>query len=407
MPHTSLKPLLISLGCLSGLILAPAGQAVPLGDPIMVNTNTAGNQTSGLFAAGSNGEKLLIWRDSPANATYIQRIKSSGAPFLTKQQIQIPQSYDTLSVDRAGNFVLAGQSGLSGAVMAYDRNGSLLSNFKPTADSLTATASMDTDGNMTVAYIYPNVFDVPRKLAIRRFNTGGIPVSPEIIVASGSVDTISGPLSIATDNAGNIGLSWTGQDSSRSPVYSMMQRFSRAGVALAPAITASHISTSVHFTGSISMEPGGKSVIVWTNGFPDASGSAYTYIVYARAFDANGNPTGSGSTRVNQRVIDAWTTPTAAIAENGDFVVSWVAPKGVIGGGPDSALAARQFHSDGTPITNELRVDPPQTLPASNPRLAMDPVGNFAVAWTSGSPSDGPGAGWDAMVRTFKMDTRP
>lgn len=407
MPDTLLKRLLISLGCLSGLVCAPAGQAVPLGDPIMVNANTAGNQTSGLFAAGSNGEKLLIWRDSPANATYIQRIKSSGMPFLTKQQIQIPASYDTLSVDRAGNFVLAGQTGASGAVMAYDKNGNLLSNFKPTADSLTATASMDTDGNITVAYMYPNVFNVPRNLAIRRFNTGGIPISPEIIVASGSVDTISGPLSIATDNAGNIGLSWTGQDSYRSPVYSMMQRFSRAGVAQAPAIAASHISTSVHFTGSIAMEPGGKSVIVWINGFPNESGSAYTYIVYARAFDANGNPTGSGSTRVNQRVIDSWITPTAAIAENGDFVISWIAPKGVIGGGPDSALAVRQFHADGTPITNELRVDAPQTQPASRPRLAMDPVGNFAVAWTSGSNTDGSETGWDVMVRTFKMDTRP
>jgi serine protease len=401
MPHILLKRLLMSLGCLSGLVVAPAGQAVPLGAPIMVNTGTAGNQASGLFAAGSNGEKLLIWRDGAANATYAQRIKSSGTPFLTKHQIQIPPTYAGLSVDRTGNFVLAGQTGASGIVMAYDRNGNLLSSFKPTADSLKAAATMDTDGNMTVAYVYPNVFNVPRKLAIRRFNTGGIPVSPEIIVASGPVDTLSGPSSIATDNAGNIALVWTGQSSSSAPAYSMMQRFSRAGVALAPALAVSHTSTGAHLAGSIAMEPGGKSVIIWTNAFPNESG--YTYIVYARAFDANGNPTGSGSARVNQRLIDFYSEPTAAIAENGDFVVSWVAPKGVIGGDPGSTLAARQFHSDGTPITNELRVDPPQIQPASSPRLAMDPVGNFAVAWTSNSAE----AGSDAMVRTFKMDTRP
>ncbi|SFQ11827.1 PPC domain-containing protein [Variovorax sp. 770b2] len=405
MPHPLLKRLWISLACLPGLVFAPAGQAVPLGDPVMVNTDTAGNQTSGLFAAGFNGEKLLIWRDGAANATYAQRIKSSGSPFLTKQQIQLPPTYSKLSVDRTGNFVLAGQTGISGMVMAYDRSGNLLSNFSPTPDSLNAAASMDTDGNMTVAYSYPNVFNVPRNLAIRRFNTSGTPIGPEIIVATGPVDTLSGPNSIATDSAGNIALLWTSRAGSSAPAYSVMQRFSRAGVALTPVIVASHASTGVHMAGSIAMEPGGKSVVVWTNAFPNGSNS--TYIVYARAFDANGNPTGNGSTRVNQSLVDFYSEPTAAIAENGDFVVSWVAPKGVIGGGPDSALAARQFHGDGTPITNESRVDPPLIQPASSPHLAMDPVGNFAVAWTSGSPADGPGTGWDAMVRTFKMDTRP
>ncbi|MCR6476795.1 PPC domain-containing protein [Variovorax sp. ZS18.2.2] len=405
MPHTLLKRLWVSLGCLSGLVFAPLGQAVPLGDPIMVNTETAGNQSSGLFAAGSNGEKLLIWRDGAANATYAQRIRSSGTPFLTKHQIQLPPTNAKLSVDRAGNFVLAGQTGISGIVTAYDRDGNLLSNFSPTPDTLNAAASMDTDGNMTVAYAYPNVFNVPRNLAIRRFNTSGTPIGPQIIVASGPVDTISAPTSIATDNAGNIALIWTGQASSSAPAYSMMQRFSRAGVALAPAFAVSHTSTGAQLAGSIAMEPGGKSVVIWTNAFPNESG--YTYIVYSRAFDANGNPTGSGSTRVNQRLIDSGPEPTAAIAENGDFVVSWIASTGVIGGGPDSALATRQFHSDGTPITNELRVDPPQIQSASRPRLAMDPVGNFAVAWTSGSPTEGSGTGWDAMVRTFRMDTRP
>ncbi|MGJ7605518.1 PPC domain-containing protein [Variovorax sp. LT1R20] len=400
MPHTLQKRLWVSLACLSGLIFAPAGQAAPLGDPVMVNTETAGNQTSGLFAAGSNGEKLLIWRDAAANATYAQRIRSSGIPFLTKHQIQLPPTNAKLSVDRAGNFVLAGQTGTSGIVMSYDRNGNLLSNFSPTPDTLNAVASMDTDGHMTVAYTYPNVFNVPRNLAIRRFNTGGIPIAPEIIVASGPVDTISGPNSIATDNAGNTALLWTSQSSSSAPANVVMQRFSRAGAALTPVIAAAESGGS---SANIAMEPGGKSVVAWYKSFPNELD--YTYIVYARSFDENGNPTGIA--RVNQRLIDFYPETTAAIAENGDFVVSWIASLGVIGGPRSSTLAARQFHSNGTPITDELRVDPPQIQFASRPRMAMDPVGNFAVAWTSGSYTSGSETGWDVMVRTFKMDTRP
>ncbi|WP_438999813.1 hypothetical protein, partial [Variovorax beijingensis] len=51
MPHTLLRRLLMSLGCLSGLVAAPLGQAAPLGDPVMVNTATAGNQRPIYFSA--------------------------------------------------------------------------------------------------------------------------------------------------------------------------------------------------------------------------------------------------------------------------------------------------------------------------------------------------------------------
>ncbi|MCR6476794.1 PPC domain-containing protein [Variovorax sp. ZS18.2.2] len=395
MPHTLLKRLWMSLGCLSGLVVAPLGQAVPLGDPIMVNTATAGDQRPIYFSAGSNGEKLLIWFDAAANATYAQRIRSSGIPFLTKHQIQAPPTYASFSVDRAGNFAFASHPG---RVMAYDRNGNLLSSFQTTPDSTSTVASMDTDGNITTAYSRSTASDAPRTIAIRRFNTSGIPISPEIIVASDAADKLSGPSSIATDNAGNIALSFAtrpGPTVRESNI--MMQRFDRAGVALTPALVVSPVRSIYSSGGRIAMEPGGKSVIIWSAS-PDDN---YTWNIYARAYDANLNPT--GFTRVNQRIHEGEPGPNSAIAENGDFVVSWTASEGVVGGPQSSTLAARQFRSDGTPITNELRVDPPQPQFGSNPLLAMDPVGNFAVAWTSTSA----GTGWDAMVRTFKMDTRP
>jgi serine protease len=395
MPHTLLKRLLMPLGFLSGLAFAPQGQAAPLGDPLMVNTATAGNQRPIYFSAGSNGEKLLIWTDAAANATYAQRIRSSGIPYLTKHQIQTPPMYGSFSVDRIGNFTLAGSSG---RVMAYDRNGNLLSSFQTTPNSWQAVASMDTDGNITVGYSYPNVVDAPQTVAIRRFNTSGTPITPEIVVASDIWRNLSGPSSIATDDAGNIALSFAtrpGPTPTQSNI--MIQRFSRAGAALAPALVVSPIRSLYTSGGRIAMEPGGKSVVTWDASQDDNS----TWNIYARAYDANLNFTGGG--RVNQRIHEGEPGSTAAIAENGDFVVSWTASEGVVGGPQSSTLAARQFRSDGTPIGNEFRVDPPQIQFGAGPLLAMDLVGNFAVTWLSTSAE----TAWDVMVRTFKMDTRP
>jgi hypothetical protein len=393
MPHTLLNRLLMSLGCLSGLMFALQGQATPLGNPIMVNTATAGNQSPTHFSAGTNGEKVLIWSDAAANATYVQRVRSSGIPFLTKHQIQAP-NYSKLSVDRAGNFSLAAQSG---DVLVYDRNGNPLSNFRPTPDSWNSVASMDTDGNVTVGYARPNVIGSPQTIAMRRFNTGGIPIGPETIV------TVSGklgaPMSIATDTAGNTALVW--QSSLADAVDKRelrTQRFSRAGVALTPILLVSHASPSSISGGTIAMAPGGESVIAWSS----STDQNYTWNVYARRFDANGNPL-TAPIRVNQRLLEGGPGENLGIVESGDFVVSWIASNGVVGGSPDSTLAARQYRADGTPIGNEFRLDPPQPRFASRPFLAMDLVGNFAVSWLSSSAE----TGWDVMVRPFKMDNRP
>lgn len=395
MPHASQKRLWISLSCLSGLTLALQGQATPLGDPIMVNTATAGNQSPTHFSAGTNGEKVLIWTDATANATYAQRVRSSGIPFLTKHQIQAP-NYSKLSVDRAGNFSLAAESG---SVVVYDRNGTLLSNFQPTPDARNAVASMDTDGNVTVGYSRPNVMGSPQTVAMRRFSTSGTPIGPEVVVASDTWGKLYGPTSIVTDIAGNIALAWkTSLAASVDKMELRAQRFSRAGAALTPVLLVSHASPSSLSGGTIAMEPGGESVIAWSS----STDQNYTWNVYARRYDASGSPV-TAPIRVNQRLLEGGPGENLGIAESGDFVVSWIASNGVVGGSPDSTLAARLYRADGTPIGNEFRLDPPQPRFAARPLLAMDLVGNFAVTWLSTSAE----TGWDVMVRPFKMDNRP
>jgi len=395
MPHVSLKPLWMCLGCLSGLAPALPAHATPLGAPIMVNTATAGNQVPTHFSAGTNAEKVLIWSDAAANATYVQRVRSSGIPFLTKHQIQAPGS-SKLSVDRAGNFSLAAESG---NVLVYDRNGNLLSDFRPTPDSWNSVASMDTDGNVTVGYARPNVIGSPQTIAMRRFNTGGIPIGPEVVVASNASGKLDLPTSIATDGAGNTALVWqTSLTNAVDKKELRTQRFSRAGTALTPVLLVSHALPSSLSGGRIAMEPSGKFVIAWSS----STDQNYTWSVYARPYDASGNPI-TVPVRVNQRVLEGGPGENPAIAESGDFVVSWIASNGVVGGSPDSTLAARQYRANGTPIGNEFRIDPPQPRFAARPLLAMDLVGNFAVAWLSTSAE----TGWDVMVRPFKMDNRP
>jgi hypothetical protein len=131
-------------------------------------------------------------------------------------------------------------------------------------------------------------------------------------------------------------------------------------------------ATATHgFFPAVAAAPGGF-VVTWRGGDADAFG------VMARRLDAAGAPLGPAFL-VNTDTSGDLFAPRVAAAANGDFVVSWMRDGSLYGYG----VFARAFDAAGQPRSPEVRVDPPRPGNQYPGSMAADASGNFVVVWSN------------------------
>jgi hypothetical protein len=99
----------------------------------------------------------------------------------------------------------------------------------------------------------------------------------------------------------------------------------------------------------------------------------------------------SGEGQVNSVAADA----------QGNYVVIW---EGAGPGDSDGGVYARMYYADGTPRTNEFRVNLAAARPQRMPVIAMASNGDFAVAWSAWDAGLGRHA---ALARVFNANGSP
>ena len=149
-----------------------------------------------------------------------------------------------------------------------------------------------------------------------------------------------------------------------------------------PAVRVS--GTSGYFDYSdVAVNAAGDAVVVW------AVGERTARDVYARLYDASGNPRGAGVVVTNAPGDQH--LPSVAIDGDGNFVVVWQDTTDAAA----PVIGVRRFARDGTPAGAAFRMD---AVASENkhPDVAMDAAGNFAASWRRGS---------HAIVRRFDAGT--
>src|SRR4030067_1216309 len=102
--------------------------------------------------------------------------------------------------------------------------------------------------------------------------------------------------------------------------------------------------------------------------------------VFARIFDNNGNPL-CDEFRVDQ-APDVASDPSIAVDKNDHFIITWEETR-LTQIPENDDIFVRIFDSDGTPLTNEFRVDQDGgTNEALQPVIANDGNNNFMIDWT-------------------------
>jgi len=125
---------------------------------------------------------------------------------------------------------------------------------------------------------------------------------------------------------------------------------------------------------AVAASASGRQVVVWDSVGQDGSLSS----IYGRLYRADGAPAGD-EFAVNGDARNRQTFPAVAMAADGRFVVAWNS------NGRDGAglgVQARCFAADGTPLGPEFQVHVDgEGAVQPGVGLAMDPQGNFVVAW--------------------------
>ena len=107
-----------------------------------------------------------------------------------------------------------------------------------------------------------------------------------------------------------------------------------------------------------------------------------------RRFSASGAPIGA-EFQVNVYTPGGQYSPSVAADASGNFIVTWVAH---LQDGSSHGVFGRRFTATAVPRSPEFRVNTYTTEHQWFPVMAVDPVGNFLVAWDSlrqdGSPAD-------------------
>jgi hypothetical protein len=157
------------------------------------------------------------------------------------------------------------------------------------------------------------------------------------------------------------------------------RRYNSAGTAQGSEFLLNTTTSGTQNLPAVAMNPSGDFVVAWAGNGPGDTGG-----IFVQRFNAAGTAQG-GELRVNTFTTGIQRYPTVAMDPLGNFVVAW----GSIGqDGSGEGIYARRVTASGLPVGSEFLVN---TTTAGNQeftKLAMDADGNFAVVWQGGGTGD-------------------
>ena len=145
-------------------------------------------------------------------------------------------------------------------------------------------------------------------------------------------------------------------------------------------VTASEVRGS---TRAVAAADDGSYVVVWSSNSQDGDG----WGVYGQRFDAAGNLIG-GEFRINQTTTNDQHYASVAMNGSGEFVVAWTSASE---DGSGNGVYARRYDAAGNPLGNEFLVNATTSGDQDSPVVAMGADGRFLIVWEGNGPGDSGG----------------
>jgi hypothetical protein len=373
---------------------------VPAGAEFQVNTYTAGNQYIPKVAMDPAGDSVVTWvsanQDGSGYGVYAQRYSAAGAKQGSEFRVNTTtfdnQVYPTVAMDAAGDFTIAWasykQDGNGYGIYAQRYNaagvaqgGELHVSTTTAGDQSFPTIAMDAAGDFVVAWDSDQGGSTYGIYA-QRYNAAGVAQGGQFQVNSYTAGNTTFP-TIGMDNAGDFVVAWSsdGQDGSGYGIYA--QRYNAAGVAQGGEFRVNTTTSGDQIYPTAGMDAAGDFVVGWESDGQDGSG----YGVYAQRYNAAGVAQG------NEFLVNTFTKgdqqqPSLAVDAAGAFAITWESPQD----GSANGVYAQEYNAAGSRVGNEFQVNTYTVGDQKQPAIALDANGDMTITWESGV-QDGSGYG--------------
>jgi hypothetical protein len=247
-------------------------------------------------------------------------------------------------------------------------------NVRTSLNQANPAVAADPNGNFVVVW-HSYYQDNSNEIIARLFSKEGLPLGDEFRINQTRTGNQKEP-AVAMDAAGNFMVLWQGPGDDGDDIW--CRRFDAGGAAITDEFIVNTSRTDDQLSPEIAMNSFGRHIIVWeSNSVPHPGARA----ICGQIFDSNDSKVGGELVLSDGNDICRY--PAVALGSDANAVVVWVK------GSAAREVRRRRFIADGNaPSLGSFKVnDSPNFNSLTRPAVAMDPAGNFVIAW-DGHPSD-------------------
>ena len=241
-------------------------------------------------------------------------------------------------------------------------------------------ANLGPDSNFVVVWTAVGFDGSEFGVVGRIFDEDGTPLGGDFGI-NASTTGFQSVSEVDSNAAGNFVVTWTENVVGSDVGFEVRaRRFDASGVPQGGDIVVNTYTTGSQGFPQVAVSSAGEFVVVWMSG--PATGQVgqdgSDYGVFGRRYDASGNPL-SAEFQVNEYTTGSQYQPRIAMNPGGDFIVAWSSPQDA----QYQAIMARRYDNAGAPLGGEFRINTTEAGFQSIPDVALDSTGNAIVVWQS------------------------
>jgi hypothetical protein len=261
-----------------------AADGTPAGASFQVSTGTLPVYDPRV-ASDSSGNFVVVWtREGAVDTDVVARIfDSSGAPLVDEFVVNAYTTEGQIArgvAMSASGFVVAWADISTGDISILARRfdatgvpltGDLDVNQSPLSFSTEADIAMSGSGSFVVAW---DGFAPPAGLGIfaRRYDTAGAPLGGEFAVNTTYTSGFQASARVASDQAGNFIVSWTGNPLDQDDSGVAARRFDRFGTPVSGDFIVNSTTTGYQYGSQVALDSAGTFVVAWQSPDNDSYG---------------------------------------------------------------------------------------------------------------------------------------
>jgi len=243
----------------------------------------------------------------------------------------------------------------------------------------------------------------------RRFDRSGVALGDDFQVNEYTTGEQGLP-DVAVDGAGNFVVVWrsygsSGPDTDQSGILG--RRYDPQGAALGPEFQVNSATSGYQSYPSVASTPDGGFVVVWASAYTITPGQDTTRVQVQR-FASDGSPLGAQfQVETFFTTFQFFLDPDVAVDPSGNFVVAWHSYGSVGSDDFGTSIQARLYDADANPLTGQFQANTYTTGGQNTAEVAFAPDGSFAIVWESAGSAGNDGLGASVQARCFDASGVP